>query len=348
MTDHTTYMDLAIALALKGLGKVKSNPLVGAVVVYNNTIIGQGYHECYGGAHAEVNAIESVVDKSLLSYATLYVTLEPCAHQGKTPPCASRIVQEKIPHVVIGQRDPNPKVDGKGIAYLHEHGVNVTTGIQEETCRWMNLRFNTFFEKERPFIILKWAQSADGFMDPLRNQGQKGSIAISGEASRAKVQQWRKEEMAILVGRNTIATDNPRLTVHDDITASPLRIVLDPQGQLQPYDQWHIGQCPPGSIVVHQDNQKIHELPFGMTALPYHNDAFKGIFAYARQHAITSLLVEGGANTLQYLIDNNLWDEARVFVAPHSLHAGLAAPLINQKPKTTEVSGVDQLNFYYR
>lgn len=346
--DLALYMDKAIELAQKGLGKVKSNPLVGAVVVYNNTIIGQGYHECFGGAHAEINAINSVADKSLLPYSTLYVTLEPCAHHGKTPPCASRIVQEKIPQVVIGQLDPNPKVNGKGIAYLREHGVNVTSGIQEAACRWMNRRFNTFFEKERPYIILKWAQSADGFMDPSRVQGQKGSIAISSEESRAKVQQWRKEEMAILVGRNTIHMDNPRLTVHDDIIASPLRIVLDPQGLLHPYDQWHIGQCPPNTIVVHQDNHKILELPSGMTALPYHEDAFKAIFAYSRQHEVTSILVEGGAHTLQYLIENNLWDEARVFVAPHSLHAGLTAPAMNQKPKTTEASGVDQLNFYYR
>lgn len=346
--DLALYMDKAIELAQMGLGKVKSNPLVGAVVVYNNTIIGQGYHECFGGAHAEINAINSVADKSLLPYSTLFVTLEPCAHHGKTPPCASRIVQEKISQVVIGQLDPNPKVNGKGIAYLREHGVNVTSGIQEAACRWMNRRFNTFFEKERPYIILKWAQSADGFMDPSRVQGQKGSIAISSEESRAKVQQWRKEEMAILVGRNTIQMDNPRLTVHDDIIASPLRIVLDPQGQLQPYDQWHIGQCPPNTIVVHQDNHKILELPSGMTALPYHDDAFKDIFAYLRQHEVTSILVEGGALTLQYLIENNLWDEARVFVAPHYLHAGLTAPSMNQKPKTTEASGVDQLNFYYR
>lgn len=343
-----SHMDTAIALAQKGLSKVKSNPLVGAVVVYNNHIIGQGYHEYYGGAHAEVNAINSVADKSLLPYSTLYVTLEPCAHHGKTPPCASRIVLEKIPRVVIGQRDPNPKVNGQGIAFLEQNGIEVIVGIQEEACRWMNRRFNTFFEKKRPYILLKWAQSSDGFIDPIRKNGEKGSINISCAESRAKVQQWRKEEMAILVGKNTVVMDNPKLTVHDDLDASPIRIIMDSKGQLQPYDQWNIGQCPPETWVVHQDNFPIAALPKGMSALPYQDDAFASIFQWAVQNGITSLLVEGGSKTLEHLIARDLWDEARIFTSTQTLNGGITSPTINGLPSITEMSGSDQLNIYHR
>ncbi len=346
--DAKTYMQLAIDLAQKGLGQVKSNPLVGAVVVCNDKVIGRGFHEKYGEAHAEVNAINSVEDKSLLAQSTLYVTLEPCAHQGKTPPCASLIVAHQIPRVVVGQQDPNPKVNGKGIEFLRANGVEVVIGIEEKACRWMNRRFNAHFEKQRPYIILKWAQSADGFIDPARTNGEKGSIAISSAASRYLVQQWRKEEMAILVGRRTVSVDNPRLTFHADNSQSPIRFVIDPQLQLQPYTQYHIGHCPPNTVVVCKDNQHIDQLPEGMTALPYSNHAIEIILQYCFVNGITSILVEGGGHTLQTFIDQNCWDEARIFESPQLLGQGTAAPVWKAESHELQNIGDDQLKIYYR
>jgi diaminohydroxyphosphoribosylaminopyrimidine deaminase/5-amino-6-(5-phosphoribosylamino)uracil reductase len=250
--------------------------------------------------------------------------------------------------VVVGQQDPNPEVNGKGIEFLQVNRVEVVTGIEDEACRWINLRFNAHFEKQRPYIILKWAQSADGFIDPTRANGEKGSIAISSAASRALVQQWRKEEMGIVVGRQTVSVDNPRLTFHADNHHSPIRFVIDPQLQLQPYTQYHIGQCPPNTVVVYKDNQHIDQLPEGMIALPYSNHAIETVLQYCFENGITSILVEGGGHTLQTFIDQDCWDEARIFESPHLLGQGTAAPVWSEKLSEQQTIGDDQLKIYYR
>ncbi|MFM7725884.1 MAG: bifunctional diaminohydroxyphosphoribosylaminopyrimidine deaminase/5-amino-6-(5-phosphoribosylamino)uracil reductase RibD, partial [Flavobacteriales bacterium] len=219
-------MQRAIELAAYGEGYVAPNPLVGCVIVHEGKVIGEGFHRQYGEAHAEVNAIASVERKELLRDSTLYVTLEPCAHFGKTPPCSNRILESKIPRVVIGCRDPFAAVNGKGIEQLRLAGVEVITDVLHEQCRHLNRRFFTFHEKKRPYVILKWAQSADGFMDIDRTSGQVGSFMISSVDTQVLVHSWRAQEAAILVGKNTFLNDNPSLTVRKATGRNPLRVVL--------------------------------------------------------------------------------------------------------------------------
>ena len=231
MKNHELYIKRCLQIAKNGLGSTRPNPMVGAVVVFENKIIGEGFTSAYGGNHAEVNAINSVKDKSLFEKSTLYVTLEPCSHFGKTPPCSDLIVKHKIPEVVIGCIDDNPAVAGKGIAKLKAAGCKVTVGVLENACKMHHKRFFTFYNKKRPYIILKWAETKDGFIAPKSKNEQK-PVWITNTYSRQLVHKWRAEEQAILVGTNTVLEDNPSLTVRDWKGNNPTRVVLDRTSKL--------------------------------------------------------------------------------------------------------------------
>lgn len=278
--------------------------MVGCVIIYNNAIIGEGYTSTYGGNHAEVNAINSVKDKTLLKIATLYVTLEPCSHFGKTPPCSNLIIEHKIPNVVIGCLDDNPEVAGKGIKKLKDAGCHVTVGILEHECKQHHRRFFTFHNKKRPYIILKWAETQDGFIAP-KTKHNKTPIWITNTTSRQLVHKWRAEEHAILVGTNTVLEDNPSLTVRDWTGSNPIRIVLDKDDKLSKAHNLFNYEA---KTIVLKEN----------TAKTICNELYK--------QNITSVIIEGGSKTLQLFIDDNLWDEARVFNGKSNFNEGVKAP----------------------
>ena len=316
-------MRRAMELAQAGLGSVSPNPMVGCVIVHNGLIIGEGYHQQYGGPHAEPNAIASVKDQSLLGESTIYVTLEPCAHWGKTPPCANLLVEKKVRKVVIGALDTNPLVAGKGIQILRDAGIEIVSGVLEMEIRFQNRRFFCFMEKQRPYIILKWAQTADGFI--ARNNFD--SKWISNSLSRQMVHRWRAEEDAIMVATNTARYDDPQLNVRDWTGSNPTRIVLDKNRSLDPnlklFDQSQTTICYTADYSGKQENLEFVALgeKFGLNAIL--NDL------YGRK--IESIIVEGGAKLLQSFIEQNLWDEARVFRSQTVFGAGIEAPRFGGK-----------------
>ena len=288
--------------------------MVGCVIVVDEKIVAEGYTSPYGGAHAEVNAIKSVKDVSLLQKATLYVTLEPCAHFGKTPPCSDLIITHKIPRVVIGCIDEHDKVSGKGIAKLKAAGCEVTVGVLEAACKTHHKRFFTYHTKKRPYIILKWAESKDGFMAPLSKSETK-PVWISNAYSRQLVHQWRAEEQAILVGANTVVQDNPSLTTREVEGANPIRIVIDLKNSLS--ESYNIFNSEAKTIRL-TSNDMDTEKPL----------AFEVCHALYK-HQINSVIIEGGPKTLQAFIDENLWDEARIFTGELNLNEGILKPQIN-------------------
>ncbi|CDF80092.1 diaminohydroxyphosphoribosylaminopyrimidine deam inase / 5-amino-6-(5-phosphoribosylamino)ura cil reductase [Formosa agariphila KMM 3901] len=285
--------------------------MVGCVIVLNNSIIGEGFTSPYGGPHAEVNAIQSVTDKSLLKQATLYVTLEPCSHFGKTPPCSDLIIKYNIPKVVIGTIDDNSLVAGQGIKKLKSAGCDVTVGVLEAECKNHHKRFFTFHNKKRPYIILKWAESADGFIAPKSKDEQK-PVWITNTYSRQLVHKWRAEEQAILVGGNTVLQDNPSLTVRDWAGLQPTRIVIDTHNNL------------PEDVAVFNTTAKTIRLTeAGLnTSLPLATQICERL----HEHEVTSVIIEGGSKTLQTFINENLWDEARVFYGTNQFLDGTKAP----------------------
>ncbi len=332
--DHL-YMQRCIDLAREGLGLTAPNPMVGSVIVHNGVIIGEGYHRKYGGHHAEVMALQSVKDQSLLPHSTLYVNLEPCCHHGKTPPCTDLILRYRIPRIVIGTTDPYDEVAGKGIAKLRSNGCRVSVGVMKEESRRLNQRFFTFHEKKRPFIILKWAQTADGFIDVNRLPGaaQKPNW-ITSEKLRMLVHKWRTEEPAIMVGTQTALKDNPRLNVRDWSGPQPLRIVTDRQlglgGKLFLLD----GSQP--TIIFNGKLDKTN----GSTRyvkIDYEQDPLGQILQYLYAENIQSLLVEGGRELLQSLINTKQWDEARIFVGTMFFGNGIKAPDIGLSPSMSQV-----------
>jgi diaminohydroxyphosphoribosylaminopyrimidine deaminase / 5-amino-6-(5-phosphoribosylamino)uracil reductase len=298
------YISRCIYIAKNGLGTTAPNPMVGCVIVHDSNIIGEGFTSPYGGAHAEVNAINSVKDKSLLKEATLYVTLEPCSHIGKTPPCSHLIIDHGIKNVVIGCVDDNKKVDGQGIAKLKEAGCNVTVGVLEHDCKEHHKRFFTFHNKKRPYIILKWAETADGFIAPLHKK-VKQPVWITNQYSRQLVHKWRAEEQAILVGTNTVLEDNPSLTTRDWKGKHPIRIVLDKNKTLSK------------DFKVFDDNAK---------TILINESSADNICNLLYKANINSVIVEGGAKTLQLFINSGLWDEARVFIGQSDFREGIKAP----------------------
>jgi diaminohydroxyphosphoribosylaminopyrimidine deaminase/5-amino-6-(5-phosphoribosylamino)uracil reductase len=339
---HEIYMKRCIQLAKNGLGTTYPNPMVGSVIVYHNTIIGEGWHQKAGEPHAEVNAINSVKDKSLLSKATIYVSLEPCSHFGKTPPCCDLIIHYNIPNVVVGTIDPNSKVAGTGIKRLEENGTSVMVGILEKECIELNKRFFSFHNKKRPYIILKWAESVDGFIAPSTKEKQE-PVWISNTFSRQLVHKWRSEEQAILVGTNTILEDNPRLDVRDWMGQNPIRIVLDRTGKIT--NNYFVKNKKTKTIVITEqenltssDNLIFESVIFDIHLVPK-------IIDILYKHTIQSVIIEGGQQTIQTFINDNLWDEARVFKGNILLEKGIKAPFLNKISTKIELKE-DQLNLF--
>ncbi len=314
--------------------------MVGSVIVYNNKIIGEGYTSAYGGNHAEVNAINSVNDKTLLKQATIYVTLEPCAHYGKTPPCSDLIIKHQIPNVVIGCVDDFEKVAGLGIKRLKAAGCNVIVGVLEKECRAHHKRFFTFHNKKRPYIILKWAETSDGFIAPI-SKGEQKPVWITNTYSRQLVHKWRAEEQAILVGTQTVVSDNPSLTTRDFYGNNPIRIVLDKTERLS--DNLAIFNDAAQTIRITEKNINKNSETIDWNSK---TDIAKQISTILYNNNINSVIIEGGAQTLQTFIDENLWDEARVFTGQTTFKTGVKAPNISRQLVNKEYILTDLLKIY--
>jgi diaminohydroxyphosphoribosylaminopyrimidine deaminase/5-amino-6-(5-phosphoribosylamino)uracil reductase len=328
VNNNEKYMQRCIQIAKNGIAAALPNPSVGAVIVYNDKIIGEGFTAAYGGPHAEVNAINAVKDKTLLKKATLYVSLEPCTHFGKTPPCCDLILKNEIPTIVIGCQDPNILVAGNSIRKLREAGKEVVVGVLEKQCQDANRRFMTFHTKKRPYIILKWAESADGFIAPTqeartsKNKASKTPFWISNSYSRQLSHKWRSEEQAILIGTQTAIDDNPKLDTRDWAGKNPFKIVLDQNTRIP-------------------KENSIFESRANLMVLSAVDLNFKNYIAAQIAHLlfeknITSVIIEGGRQTLQTFIDENLWDEVRVFRAPTFLIEGIKSPVLKNKLKSSK------------
>lgn len=343
MNTDELFMQRCLDLATLGMGHVAPNPMVGAVIVHNGKIIGEGFHEQFGKAHAEVNAILAVEDKSLLCESTIYVSLEPCSHHGKTPPCADLIIENKFKRVVIGCLDPNEKVKGRGVERLKKAGIEVSTGVLEHYCRNLNKRFITYHERKRPYVILKWAQSPDGFLDVSRPNNEKGIHWISSPETKVLVHKWRSEEQSILVGRKAVETDNPSLTVREFSGNNPTRLIIDSQLQL-PMDKNIFSDEAP-TIVFNRLRSRT-EGNIEWVKLP--ETSTEVILEELYKRNILSVFVEGGSRTLQYFIFDNVWDEARVIVGPSKLLDGTKAPIIGKTPDHSFSFSKDIIHYYYR
>ncbi len=319
---YKKYMRRALQLAKNGIGTTRPNPSVGAVIVYEGKIIGEGFTSSYGGFHAEVNAINSVKNQELLKKSTLYVTLEPCSHYGKTPPCSDLIIKKQIPTIVIGCVDDNELVAGKGIEKLRKAKRNVIVGILEEECKNHHKRFFTFQNKKRPYIILKWAETKNGFIAPKTKKEQK-PVWISNEFSQQLVHKWRSKEHSILVGTNTVIADNPKLNVRTWGGNNPIRVVLD--RKLKIPDEMSILDKSVKTIVLTENVQKVEEnLIF--ERIDFSKNMARQICNVLYKNDIQSVIVEGGKQTLQTFIDENLWDEARIFIGNTIFEEGIKSP----------------------
>ncbi|MDC0177127.1 bifunctional diaminohydroxyphosphoribosylaminopyrimidine deaminase/5-amino-6-(5-phosphoribosylamino)uracil reductase RibD [Polaribacter sp.] len=335
--NHEKYIKRCLQIAKNGIGFTRPNPSVGSVVVHGDRIIGEGFTSAFGNNHAEVNAINAVKEKSLLKEATIYVTLEPCSHHGKTPPCADLIEKHKLKNVVIGCVDSNSLVAGKGIERLKNAGINVIVGVLEDECRKHHKRFFTVQDKKRPYIILKWAETKAGFIAPVVKEDQK-PVWITNPYSRQLVHKWRSEEHAILVGTNTVIADNPKLNVRSWSGLNPVRIVLDKSFRIPTSASIFDGSVK--TIVIIGKKEKNSEIkppkarknlvfevidfsPFGVLE--------KGVgiqlCEVLQKHKIQSVIIEGGTQTLQTFIDEDLWDEARVFVGDTEFREGVKSPV---------------------
>lgn len=322
MNQHDKYMHRCLELAVRGLGKVAPNPMVGCVIVGETGIIGEGYHDTFGGPHAEINAINSVDNKTSLKGSTLYVNLEPCGHHGKTPPCTDTIVAAGIKKVVIGCIDPNPMVKGKGIEKLKAAGIEVEVGPLEKDCMEVNKRFFTYHERKRPYIILKWAQTSDGFIDKKRTKDEERA-KITQDEIQIMVHLWRTQEQAIMVGTHTIIMDNPHLTARRVSGTSPMRVVLDRSLKI-----------PKTSNIFDKEAQTLifteQQAPAN-NGVEYSNVAFDGkllnsMLTELYNRHIQSVIVEGGEKLLKSFIEKDLWDEAKVIYSSKTLGDGVHAP----------------------
>jgi diaminohydroxyphosphoribosylaminopyrimidine deaminase/5-amino-6-(5-phosphoribosylamino)uracil reductase len=334
MTDEI-YMQRALELARIGIGQVSPNPRVGCVIVHGDQIIGEGWHQQYGMPHAEVNALAAVKDESLLSQSTVYVNLEPCSHHGKTPPCADLLIRKKIARVVIANLDTNPQVSGEGIKKLRQAGIEVVTGVCAADGRELNKRFFTWMEKKRPFILLKWAETVDGFI-ARKNFESKW---ISSDYSRQWVHRWRSEEDAILVGSTTAKLDNPTLNVRDWSGRSPVRIVLDRFLRLNEglnlFDHTQPTLC--YNVLRHEEHPNLIRVRVD------EQDFLQQVIHDLYKRNLQSVMVEGGTQTLQRFIDAGLWDEACIFRSMQSFGKGIAAPVIRGKRLPETACGEDSL-----
>ena len=322
MKTHETFMQRCIELAQNGLGHTAPNPLVGCVIEHENEIIAEGWHREYGGDHAERIAISSIQDNALIGKSTLYVNLEPCNHKGKTPPCCDLIVESGLRKVVIGCSDPNEHA-GSGAKKLRSEGIEVIEGIMQAEAREVNKRFLTYYEEQRPYVILKWAQTMDGFIDKKRSGG-KPSI-ISGELSQRISHKWRTEEQSIMIGTNTARLDDSLLTARYWKGPDPLRVTVDVNNRLP--DNLHLFQGPPETIVL--KTERVSEM-----------------LKELHQREIQSVIVEGGAKLLSSFLKEGLWDEARIFINEQSFGEGVEAPALPSGEHKTEQLEVDQLSVF--
>ncbi len=337
-------MNRCIQLAKNGLGTTYPNPLVGSVIVYHERIIGEGWHQEAGKPHAEVLAIQSVVDTSVLPEATLYVNLEPCSHFGKTPPCADLIIEKGIKKVVVGTNDPNPKVAGRGIQRLRDAGCEVTVGVLESECEALNKRFFTFQQQQRPYILLKWAQTKDGFIAPSDTlRTSQAPVWITQEKARQHVHKTRAQEEAILVGTNTVHKDNPSLTTRHWKGDDPKRFIIDRDLSI------------PKEAAVFKDNTQVvvfteqevsNTKDVTYISLNFSEALPTQMMSAMYDLGIQSVLIEGGAYTLQHFIDDGIWDEALVYEGAVSFSDGVAAPTFNGKKIVTKILGNDLLHHY--
>ncbi len=332
--EDIRFMKRCFQLARKGLGNTSPNPLVGAVIVHEGVIIGEGYHKKYGGPHAEPNAIASVQDPSLLSQSTLYVNLEPCNHFGKTPPCADLLVQHNIQRVVICNTDPNPQVNGSGIEKLKKAGITVTTGVLEAEGKALNHRFFSVLQKKRPYIILKWAQTANGYLNHAKNQQQQ-PLQISSETNKQLVHSWRAKEDAILIGARTYLNDAPFLNTREVMGKSPTPIVWSTRSADMDFSNWSDKKQ---FILISEKEPEIK--PHNMKWIELERDVSKTLQSICAL-GIQSILIEGGSKTLSDFIEHQQWDEARVYQSTSPIGAGVSAPsistsfLLNKLTKTT-------------
>jgi diaminohydroxyphosphoribosylaminopyrimidine deaminase / 5-amino-6-(5-phosphoribosylamino)uracil reductase len=344
-TLHKKYMNRCLELAHLGLGNTVPNPMVGSVIVHGDRIIGEGYHKKAGEPHAEVNAIASVADRELLPESTLYVNLEPCSHTGKTPPCADLVIRNRIPSVVIGTHDPNALVSGKGIYKLEQAGIKILNGICRNACIGLNRRFFTYHTLKRPYVILKWAQSADGFIDKFREETINARPAwISNEISKMLVHKWRSEEQAIMVGTQTALLDNPQLNVREWYGRSPLRIVIDrslrlPQ-RLNLFDNQY------KTLIINEIKEEVSgNCIFRKTA--FDNDFLSSLMKILYEQGIQSLIAEGGKRLLESFIAADLWDEARIITGHQDFGSGIKAPVLSGQQKEEVYIDNDLLTLFY-
>ena len=336
MSNDELYMHRCLQLAANGLGHTKTNPMVGCVIVKDDKIIAEGFHTGYGWPHAEVMAISRLDEKELIQDAVLYVNLEPCSHFGKTPPCINLILEKGFKKVVFASKDPNPLVNGKGAELLRSNGLEVVDGVLDKENRMLNKRFFTFHEKKRPYIILKWAQSEDGWIAPLNH---KGSFRLTGKESDVLVHQWRGIEAGILVGRKTVENDNPLLTVRHTHGNNPVRIILDPDLKLS--NDLNVFNSHSSTMVINinEDNHQNNVKRRKASKHSYLQDTMRIL----HDEGINSILVEGGLDTLRSFIEENLWDEARIFSCPAQIGDGIKAPEINGKIVSEQKIGNDFL-----
>lgn len=342
MNDDERYMKRCLELAQRGLGFVAPNPMVGAVIVYQNKVIGEGYHEAFGQAHAEVNAVNSVADKSVLSESTIYVSLEPCAHFGKTPPCADLLIKHNFKRVVIATKDSFSKVSGMGIERIKKAGIAVDLGILETEAREINRRFFTFHEKRRPYIILKWAQTKNGNIDILRYGNNTGITWITKPETKQLVHKWRSEESGILIGKNTAINDNPSLTVRAWTGKNPTRILLDSQLEVSPNNTIFDSSAP--TIVFNTKRESFDSTNTSFIQLT--KLKIPEILKSLHELAIQSVIIEGGKKVLESFIESNLWDEARILIGNTTIEQGVQAPLLFKKPQTEYCFGTDLVQIY--
>jgi diaminohydroxyphosphoribosylaminopyrimidine deaminase / 5-amino-6-(5-phosphoribosylamino)uracil reductase len=338
MTPDELLIQCTFDLARLGIGSVSPNPRVGCVITRDGEIIGEGWHKKYGEAHAEINAIASVADKNKIAGSTAYINLEPCSHHGKTPPCADKLIELGVKKVVISNLDTNPLVAGNGIKKLQDAGIETVSGVLEKEGRELNTRFFTWHEKQRPYIILKWAQTADGFIAHENYE----SKWISNELSRQMVHKWRSEEDAVLVGTKTASHDNPALTVREWSGRNPLRLVIDRFLRLSEnlflFDRTVPTIC--FNLLKHEEHTNLKLVRLDEEGF------IKNLLAYLHKEKIQSVMVEGGSQTLGFFLDGGLWDEARVFTSPRSFHKGIKAPEMRGELVAREQVSTDVLRVF--
>lgn len=342
MSADKKFMERCLQLARYGEGSVSPNPMVGAVIVCDNEIIGEGYHRKCGEAHAEVNAIRSVKDESLLSRSTIYVSLEPCSHYGKTPPCAELIIEKKIPRVVIACLDPFPQVAGRGVKMLQAAGIEVTVGVLEKEALELNERFVWFHRHQAPYIIAKWAQSADGYMDKCRTSKEEPPVVFSTSSTRRLVHKLRAEVDAILVGARTAVLDNPSLTVRYWEGKNPVRLLLDRELEVPRDTQLYDGSVP--TYVFTERDPEPHASVRFVPLTPGGNSV-KEIKDFLYQHNFQTLMVEGGAMTLRSFFEEGV-NEARVEYSSRWLGGGVKAPELLSVPEKTLADGTSVIRVF--